>query len=679
VTQRFLLLPPLALFLAISVLPADGPADNDSDKARPIPPPGITLDGATRQVIAGEVAAFGKEIAELRDASRSNPDVQELLPDVEIFHKAILWALQYNEFHNENEVKKGRLVLLAEGRKRLQELKAGKPTWTTATGLVVRGFRSRIDGSVQPYGLVVPVSYKPGSPALHRLDVWLHGRGEKSSELAFLTERMRSAGPISPANTFVLHPYGRYCNAFKFAGEIDVLEALDHVRRHYPIDENRVAMRGFSMGGAGCWQMAVHHPDRWVAVAPGAGFCETREFLAEFQGEKVDPPAWERSLWGMYDCPNYVVNLFNLPVVAYSGEKDRQKQAADLMEKAMARKGIELVHLIGPDTGHSYHPITKKDLDQRIDRLAALGRERVPLRIHFTTPTLRYPRSFWVSLDGLGEHWKFADVTASFVHDQRALEVETTGVTGLTLSFRPGECPLPFAAGPRVTIDRQEIPVGPVRSDRSWSASFTKKGERWGLADKPAEGLRKRPGLQGPIDDAFLDSFVFVRPTGKPFHEATGQWVQQELAHAITHWRQQFRGDARVVDDTDVSEADLANHHLVLWGDPTSNKVLGRLLARLPLRWNGREVRLGPETFAANSHVPLMIYPNPLSPKRYIVLNSSFTYREYDYLNNARQVPKLPDWAILDIRTPPNPRRPGRIASAGFFDEGWQVAGKPAR
>ena len=50
----------------------------------------------------------------------------------------------------------------------------------------------------------------------------------------------------------------------------------------------------------------------------------------------------------------------------------------------------------------------------------------------------------------------------------------------------------------------------------------------------------------------------------------------------------------------------------------------------------------------------MLIYPNPLNPKRYVVLNSGFTFREYDYLNNARQVPKLPDWAVIDVSEPPH-------------------------
>ena len=79
------------------------------------------------------------------------------------------------------------------------------------------------------------------------------------------------------------------------------------------------------------------------------------------------------------------------------------------------------------------------------------------------------------------------------------------------------------------------------------------------------------------------------------------------------------------------------------------------------------------ETFPAASHALIAIYPNPLNPSRYVVLNSGPTQREFDYLNNARQVPKLPDYAVVDLTTPPGPRWPGRIALAGFFGEQWQL------
>ncbi len=71
--------------------------------------------------------------------------------------------------------------------------------------------------------------------------------------------------------------------------------------------------------------------------------------------------------------------------------------------------------------------------------------------------------------------------------------------------------------------------------------------------------------------------------------------------------------------------------------------------------------------------MPVLIYPNPLNPKRYVVLNSGFTFREYDYLNNARQVPKLPDYAVVDVNVPVSSRALGGIVAAGFFDEQWKL------
>ncbi|MGL4421538.1 MAG: hypothetical protein ACRCZF_12785, partial [Gemmataceae bacterium] len=69
----------------------------------------------------------------------------------------------------------------------------------------------------------------------------------------------------------------------------------------------------------------------------------------------------------------------------------------------------------------------------------------------------------------------------------------------------------------------------------------------------------------------------------------------------------------------------------------------------------------------------ILIQPNPLNPKKYLVLNSGFTFREYDYLSNARQVPKLPDYAIVDTRTPMTSRAPGTMVRAGFFGENWNL------
>ena len=72
---------------------------------------------------------------------------------------------------------------------------------------MVRGYLSKIDGSVQPYGLVVPASYSDKSATGYRLDLWFHGRGETLSELNFMRDRATSVGQFAPANTIVLYPH----------------------------------------------------------------------------------------------------------------------------------------------------------------------------------------------------------------------------------------------------------------------------------------------------------------------------------------------------------------------------------------------------------------------------------------------------------------------------------------
>ena len=137
--------------------------------------------------------------------------------------------------------------------------------------------------------------------------------------------------------------------------------------------------------------------------------------------------------------------------------------------------------------------------------------------------------------------------------------------------------------------------------------------------------------------------------------------------------RTQFGGDARLKYDFPETDADISAHNLVLGGAPARNKLLAKLAGKLPIDWSEKHVKTGKETFPATGHAVVMIYPNPLNPKKYVVLNSGFTFREYDQLNNARQVPKLPDFAIIDLSQPPNSRTPGGIASAGFFDERWEL------
>jgi dienelactone hydrolase len=648
----------VATFVIGTSLVSAAPPKPAAADIKPLPPVGKSLAEGDKAELEAGVASLQKELGGLEQALAGKPQWLDLLPDVEIYLNAVRYPLVY---HESIDVAKAKLAITA-GLERAKSLRNGQAPWVTAGG--ARGYRSRIDGSAQPYVLAVPKNYHPGDSHKFRVDFFCHGRGEDLLELKMINQK-----PGTAENKFVVQPYGRYCCANKFAGEIDSLEILESLHKQYPIDDSRIVMTGFSMGGAAVWHLAVHYSDLWCATSPGAGFCETKiyQHLAE-KGELATTPWYEQVLWHWYDAPDYVVNLADVPLIAYAGELDPQKQSGDIMEKAAAAEGIKLQRIWGPGVAHKYEPTAKAQLDKELDGYASTGRPIAPPQVRFETWTLRYNHMFWLSVDGLKQHWKKARVDADLVDG--TVQIKTTNVTALTLSFPPGTCPL--LGVPAVTIDGVKLTAPAVGPDKSWTARFARHADAW-IVPGSDDALRKRPGLQGPIDDAFMDRFIVVRPTGQPMNAATGKWVEAELNHAVLQWHNIFRGEAVVKSDTEVSDADVAESNLVLWGDPSSNKVLARIIGKLPVGWDTANITLGAQKFDAASHVPVLIYPNPLNAKKYIVLNSGFTFREDTNGTNSRQVPKLPDYAVVDMTTPPSSHGPGKIVEAGFFGEYWEL------
>ena len=179
------------------------------------------------------------------------------------------------------------------------------------------------------------------------------------------------------------------------------------------------------------------------------------------------------------------------------------------------------------------------------------------------------------------------------------MHLKTDNVTDLTLSMPAGWSPLGLTQQPVISIDGQELTGPKPGTDRSWSCSLYREGSQWQIGRRSSDELHKRPLVQGPIDDAFMDSFIFVRPTGKSELPAVDRWAQSELERAVEHWRRQFRGQARVKDDSAVSEADIASANLILWGDPHSNAVLAKIADRLPIQWTSEQIKVGDRTFSA--------------------------------------------------------------------------------
>ena len=647
----------------------------DATITRVLPPPGVKIADADREKLKKSLADFERELADVK--KKSNDVLANVLPDAEIYYKAARLALDLDEFAKPEQAAEA-LKHLQTGRDRLKEIvtSKGKPSWSSAHGLVVRGYRSKLDDSVQPYGLLIPDKLDLNKPS--PLYVWLHGRNDKGTDLAFLTEQEKSKGQITPDDAMVLHVFGRYCNAFKFAGEIDIFEAMASVKSRYKIDDRKIILIGFSMGGAGCWHLAAHYPGVWAAACPGAGFVDVKRYQ-NLSGDKL-PPAIEQTLWGWYDVPDYARNMFNYPVIAYSGELDKQKASADIMEEVFKSHGQKLERIIGPKVEHKYEPNALKEIHKRLHDIAAKGLETNPPQVTLQTKTLRYATSFWVTATGLDEHYRDARIDAK-LDGATKITLTTTNVRELKLNSPWGD--KTNFKGVSISMDGQTLAANSATGATASGVPLNKSAKqislqksadgRWGFANDSADGLRKVPGLQGPIDDAFMERFLVVTPSGKSSHPKMQAFVEAELAHFQRRWQEMFRGQVLLKKDTDVTSDDLKNCNLIVWGDPESNQFLAKVIKQLPLTWDDKNVTMAGKSYAAETHVPAMIYPNPLSPTKYIVVNSGITFREGHDKTNSLQTPKLPDWAVIDVTQPPDDKTPGKIVAADFFDEQWQV------
>jgi hypothetical protein len=134
-----------------------------------------------------------------------------------------------------------------------------------------------------------------------------------------------------------------------------------------------------------------------------------------------------------------------------------------------------------------------------------------------------------------------------------------------------------------------------------------------------------------------------------------------------------------VKDDTEIGEAEIRGKHLILFGDPGSNRWIGELLPRLPVVWTRDELQLGGERLSATENAPVLICPNPVAADRYVVINSGHTFHEAEFAAfNYLLFPRLGDWALFKVGPnaaewkPGSPIFPDEPLRAGYFNESWQ-------
>ena len=591
--------------------------------------------------------------------------------DVEIYHKAAEWIVRHGEWlHNDSG--KWTLAILDQGLQRAADAANGKAPWREPAGKTVSfAYRSKVDGSVQPYAVTYPLDYGKDPKKKWRLDVVLHGRDGTICEVKFLYQHNGKMAP-KDQDYVQLEVYGRGNNAYRWAGETDVFEAMEHfiasekLLKRDSIDPAKIILRGFSMGGAGTWHIGLHHPNRWAVIGPGAGFTNTHGYVKMLPNPL---PPYQEPLLHIYDAVDYAENAFLVPIVAYSGEKDAQKTAADNIEKRLKELKIDrMTHLIGPGLEHQFPPPQQARAHAEFAKHLSQPRPKYP-EVNFTTYTLKYPSGGWITLFGLQKHYEKTQVHA--VRNGTKVTVKTTNVR----TFRVD---LPRNGDGAYT----EIEIDGVKLQRSVNDFYRKGKNKWEGDSLPAKNdvLTKTVQLMGPIDDAFTDAFLCVKGSDSPWHDDMSRAADAQLQRFIKEWDKWMRGKLLVKTDKEVTNEDIKTKHLILFGDPASNALIAKVVPSLPITWNKDQLVVGGQKYDSAKHLPMLVLPSSLTewdpgdPVKYIVLNSGHTFHEADFKGtNALLYPRLGDYAV--VRPIPTRQDPAafEVMKAGIFDDSWRI------
>jgi predicted esterase len=219
----------------------------------------------------------------------------------------------------------------------LIQAEAGRDMLAARTGFLRRAFLSRVDNTLQPYGIRVPAGYDPKGGKRYPLIVYLHGSASDETNLA-------GVDYLGNGDFIELAPRGRGpSNAFtRDHAQEDIEEAIAAVIQSYPIDETRIILAGFSMGGYGVYRTFYEHPARYKALAIFSGH---PDIASEYFPGEGHPNFLEEKNLGKFK---------GIPIFIFHGREDRNcpfaitQELAAKLERAGAR--VELVTEAG--AGH---------------------------------------------------------------------------------------------------------------------------------------------------------------------------------------------------------------------------------------------------------------------------------------------------------------------------------------
>lgn len=556
----------------------------------------------------------------------------------------------------------------------LAQIAQGKDPYQAERGRIVsRGYRSPISTRVQGYTVYIPPDYTPDQR--WPLMVVLHG-GSSNGNLflgVVLGNNMnwkdydrhlwdRYEPRWSPP-WIVVAPDGYGQVLWRWMGEQDVLDVIDDVQRHYSVDPARIVLSGLSNGGVGAYAIGSRHAHRFSVVQAIAGAPSWIQYAGAGSVKEV-----EHKLMEPWSSLALLDNWRNTDFRYYHGDRDPGPMRPAYVKELDARVAAAGVPHRGKwyETGHDLLYLVHRH-GKVYAELEDVRRQASPSEVHLVTGDYRAARQHWLEVTRIANYPELARVTGKL--DAARLELTTDNTVAFSIDVRD----LPKTEGDvlEIVVDGQRVYAGP-REDLGHRAHVVLEGGKPRLGLPKASGLEKRPGLSGPLTDAYYDRMVHVYGTQRPENAKALEDLAKKGARGWPLWL--WSVEQEVIADTAVTPELMQRAHLVLYGTPGDNQVLDRLMPKLPIRVDDSAVIAGSQRYEQKGVGTRFIYPNPEAPSRYVVVQAAPTI---DGVRRGHNLPDfVPDYVIYDAtsasqrpRLVPSKAPPAR----GFFDAHWQL------
>ena len=126
--------------------------------------------------------------------------------------------------------------------------------------------------------------------------------------------------------------------------------------------------------------------------------------------------------------------------------------------------------------------------------------------------------------------------------------------------------------------------------------------------------------------------------------------------------------DCLYKDDVQISDADIRDSHLILFGDAKTNKIINQIEDQLPVKIEFDKITVKGKEYVGKKLLVNLIYPNPLNPKKYIVLISTNNMDYFDIGEPELSLRGWYDYAVWQIKE----KNEINLLDKGFFNEVWQ-------